>query len=130
MKKTIILNWKCFPADLKEAKFLLNEICRKEFSEKFEVVVCPPFVYLEKIGRQGIKTGAQNCFWEKEGPFTGEISPLMLKNLGCCFVLLGHSERKRLFGESERIVNRKLRAALVFGLNVLLFFGEENRYLF
>ncbi|MDP3093458.1 MAG: triose-phosphate isomerase family protein [bacterium] len=126
MKKYIIFNWKCNPSDWQEAKNLLTVIKSKpKFLKKYDVFVATPFVYLEKLAKEkGIKTCAQDCFWEQEGPFTGEVSPLMIKNLDCDYVLLGHSERKRIFGETERTINKKLKAVLDVGLCPILFFGE------
>ncbi|PIY90762.1 MAG: triose-phosphate isomerase [Candidatus Nealsonbacteria bacterium CG_4_10_14_0_8_um_filter_35_10] len=73
-----------------------------------------------------IKLGAQDCFWEKKGAYTGEISPTMLKDLGCQYVLLGHSERKRL-GETDEIINKKLKAALSAKLNPIFCLGETEK---
>ena len=127
MKKYIVFNWKCHPESLSQADRLLAYIRNKEFLKEFEAFVCPPFVFLEKLSEEPlIKTCAQDCFWQ-EGPFTGEVSPLMLKSVKCDYVILGHSERKRLFGEDEKTSNRKLKAVLAAKLTPLLFFGEEEK---
>ncbi|MCC6405631.1 MAG: triose-phosphate isomerase [Planctomycetes bacterium] len=93
-----------------------------------EVAVCPPFVYLDEIVRalagSKIRVGAQNCSDEVEGAFTGEISARMLKDVGVSLVVLGHSERRHLYGESDALINRKVRQALVAGLDVILCVGE------
>jgi triosephosphate isomerase len=108
MKPLIVANWKCNPPTLAEAKKLFNLIQRGIKNIKnLEVVICPPFLYLpELLARrkksQFLKFGAQNCFWEKAGPFTGEISPKMLRDLGIDYVIIGHSERKRLLKETMR----------------------------
>jgi len=129
MKKYIFLNWKCYPLSWKEAGKLLLPLRNKEFLKRYKLIICSPFIFLEKIKKDSkIDVCAQNCFWEtKGGPFTGEISPLMLKNINCNYVILGHSERKRLFNETEEIIRKKLKAALSAKLNVLLFFGESFR---
>jgi triosephosphate isomerase len=93
-----------------------------------EVLVAPPFTALhavaEAIRGSQIQLGAQNMHWEKEGAFTGEISPAMLRDAGCSHVILGHSERRQLFGETDEGVGRKARAALDHGLLPILCVGE------
>jgi len=127
MKKYIFFNWKCHPSSWKEAGKLLLPLRNKEFLKRYKLIICSPFIFLEKIKKDfKIDVCAQNCFWKAEGgPFTGEISPLMLKNIDCNYVILGHSERKRLFNETEEIIRKKLKVALSAKLNVLLFFGES-----
>jgi triosephosphate isomerase len=94
-----------------------------------EVVVMPPFTALAAVrgalpddGR--ISLGAQNCHWEKEGAFTGEVSPWMLVDVGCRYVLVGHSERRHLFGETDAMVNKRARGALAAGLHPVVCIGE------
>ena len=93
-----------------------------------EVVVCPPFTAIaavaDVLAGSPVGLGAQNCHWEPQGAFTGEISPSMLSELGCRLVLLGHSERRHVFHESDEEVNRKVTAALRHGLQPLLCVGE------
>jgi triosephosphate isomerase len=93
-----------------------------------DVLVCPPFPYLGVVGEairgSAVMLGAQNCFHEKEGAFTGEVCPAMLLDVGCRHVILGHSERRRLLGETDELVNKKVRCALGVGLRVILCFGE------
>ncbi len=93
-----------------------------------EVVVCPPFTSLfiasELLKETNIKLGAQNMFYEVEGAFTGEISPKMLKSVKCEYVILGHSERRRYFYETDEIVNKKVKKALEFGLKPIICIGE------
>ncbi len=94
-----------------------------------EIVLCPPFVHLEafkKWNNKKIKLGAQNMFPELKGSYTGEISPVMLKNLGCEYVIIGHSERKRYFSESNHEINLKLISALKNGLKPILCVGESR----
>ncbi len=130
MKPLIVANWKCNPITLKEAKKLFNLVKKgvKNFKNA-EVVICPPFLYISNLKSQNsnIKIGAQNCFWEQKGAFTGEVSPKMLKNLGCQYVIVGHSERRRNLNETDEMVNRKLKAALKENLRPILCVGNKNR---
>jgi triosephosphate isomerase len=120
MKKLIVANWKMNPLSLKEAKRILNF---KTFG-KNEVVICPPFPFIPFI-KKGIKTGAQDCFSEKKGSFTGEVSPFQLKNLGCSYVILGHSERRNYFKENDNTVNKKVKEALKAKLIPIICVGES-----
>ncbi len=121
-------NWKMNPLTPKEAKelFLLFEKKAKKV-KKVELVVCPPFVFLNLLKSKSIKLGAQNCFFEKQGAFTGEISPSMLKNLGAKYVILGHSERRKYFRESEQLIFKKVTAALKAKLVPILCVGETEK---
>ena len=97
-------------------------------STKVRVAVCPPAPYLARIAAavkgSAVDVGGQNC-WEKvEGAFTGEVSPRMLKDVGCRYVILGHSERRRIFKETDALINKKLALALAEGLEVILCIGE------
>ena len=96
--------------------------------ELVSVVLCPPFPYLalvsELLKDSCVALGAQNLFPEEEGAFTGEVSPTMLLDLGCRYVILGHSERRHVLGESDRFINQKVRVALATGLDVILCVGE------
>lgn len=93
-----------------------------------EVVLCPPFTALaavaEVLGNGPLRLGGQNCHWEASGPHTGEISPVMLAEVGCRYVLVGHSERRREMGETDQQVNLKVQAALAHGLTPILCVGE------
>src|SRR5207247_11152172 len=94
-----------------------------------EVVIVPPFTAIAKVtealGKERtIKVGAQNMYWEKNGPFTGEISAALLRDLFVHYVVLGHSERRRLFGETDEIVNQKVRAAHAAALRPIVCIGE------
>ncbi len=131
MKKYIVFNWKCNPEILVKAKQLFESAAKVVAGLKgVEVVICPPFPYISQLKTKDceLKIGAQNCFWKASGgPYTGEVSPLMLKNMGCEYVILGHSERKRVFGETEEVINKKLKAVLSVGLQPILFFGEMEQ---
>ncbi len=94
-----------------------------------ETVVCPPFISLAAVGEVLLAArtalGAQNCFFEPKGAFTGEVSPAMLADLGCRYVILGHSERRAHFGESDDLIARKVKAALAHNLVSILCVGES-----
>ena len=123
MKLLVVANWKCNPASFKEAQDIFKEIKKEAGLTKTEVVVCPPFVYLPVIGK-GLVLGAQDVFWENPptggGAYTGEISPAMLKNAGCRYVIVGHSERRRLFKETDEMTNKKVRAVLAKKMKPIL----------
>ena len=93
-----------------------------------DVAVCPPFTLLmglaKELERTPIKLGAQNVYCEPKGAFTGEIAPAMLVDAGCSHVIIGHSERRQVFGEPGALLNRKVRAALEAGLDVIYCVGE------
>jgi len=137
MKKLIVANWKMNPLTLREASVLFNFI--KNWTKKNVdilndciIVICPPFVYLESLfkllknknANLKIALGSQNVFWEERGAFTGEISPAMLKNVGCEYVIIGHSERRRILKESDEMINKKLKLAVKFKLKPILCIGE------
>jgi len=117
------------PPNQKEAKqlFYLKKNGLKNL-KNIEVVICPPFSYLSsfKFPVPNFQLGAQNCFWEQSGAFTGEISPLMLKNLECQYVIIGHSERRRILKETDEMINKKLKAVLEAGLKPILCIGETQ----
>ncbi len=131
MRKTIIAgNWKMYKT-IKEAIELANGLKRELFkinSEAVDVVLCPPFTSLsevsEVINETGILLGGQDLYWEDEGAFTGEVSGKMLKEAGCDFVIIGHSERRQFFGETNESVNRKIKAALANELTPIVCVGE------
>lgn len=93
-----------------------------------DLAVCPPFVYLEAVGRaiagSRVALGAQNMYHEPQGAFTGEISAAMLRDLGCRYVILGHSERRHVLGETDGQINKKVHAALGAGLTPIVCVGE------
>jgi triosephosphate isomerase (TIM) len=127
-------NWK-MNTDLTEARALAAALVdRIGDPGGVEVVICPPFTNLEAVhslvAGTPLALGAQDVFWEQKGAFTGEISPLMLRSVGAEYVIVGHSERRHVLGESSEIVNRKAKAALAGGLKIILAVGEteEERY--
>jgi triosephosphate isomerase len=93
-----------------------------------EVAVAPPYPSLDAVRKEiegsSIRLAAQNLFWEEKGAYTGEVSPLMLKDVGCEYVIIGHSERRQYFGETDEAVNRRLKAALRQGLKPIFCIGE------
>lgn len=112
MKPLIVANWKCNPTTLEEAK----KIFKKANFPGAEVVICPPFIYLSSLGAKG----AQDCFWEEKGAYTGEISPKMLRDLGVEYVIIGHSERRKYFKETDETINKKMKAVIKAGLKPIL----------
>lgn len=94
-----------------------------------DIAVCPPFIFLDRLAKilagSNIMLGAQNVFWEEKGAFTGEISPGMIKDAGCKWVIIGHSERRQYFGETDETVSKRIAAALNAGLNVIMCCGES-----
>jgi triosephosphate isomerase len=129
MRRPVIAgNWKMYKT-IGEAVDLVNGIKRAVYNiEEADIVVCPPFTALgevsELVENSNIGLGAQDVFWEKEGAFTGEVSCAMLKDAGCGYVIIGHSERRKLFGETNQGVNKKLKAALKEGLVPIVCVGE------
>jgi triosephosphate isomerase (TIM) len=129
-KKIIAGNWK-MNLDVRETELLMKGIVeRVKDVRDVEIVVCPPFTNLqtaaELLKGTDIGLGAQNMHWEKKGAFTGEISANMLLTLDCRYVILGHSERRTYFGETDESVARKVKAALESGLTPIVCVGETR----
>lgn len=126
--KYIIGNWKCNPANKIEAKKIFLGVQKGiKKNSKTTVAICPPACYLE-LAKEIIKNaafGAQNCHWQ-EGAFTGEISAAQLKSAGCKYVIVGHSERRHKFGETDGAINKKINAALAAGLTPIFCCGETR----
>jgi len=122
-------NWKMFKT-ISEGLALANEIRAGLAAQPVEVdvLVAPPITALTAVGENlsgsGVALGAQNMHFEREGAFTGEVSPIMLKDVGCSHVILGHSERRQQFGETDEGVGRKARTAFDHGLVPILCVGE------
>lgn len=128
MRKPVIIgNWK-MNKDLDEAKKLVKEIISEKLDNNVEKVVCVPFVYVTEVRKllegTDVGLGAQNMFFETKGAFTGEISPVMLKSCGVSYVILGHSERRTIFNETDEIINKKVKSALQYKLIPILCCGE------
>ena len=127
-QRFVIGNWKMY-TKASEAKLLASTLVKViNTIEKVNVIICPPFPYLSIVGKEikdsAIALGAQNIFPKNDGAFTGEVSPTMLIDLGCAYVILGHSERRQTLGESNAFINQKVLAALRSGLNVIFCIGE------
>ena len=128
MRKPIIAgNWKMNKTNA-EAEALINELKPLVARARAEVVVCVPYTYLTTVGKliEGTKIhlGAQNVSWAEKGAFTGEISADMLKELGVEYVIIGHSERRQYFGETDESVNKRVKQALAKGLKPIVCVGE------
>ena len=128
LRKAVIAgNWKMNKTPA-EASQLIDEMKPLVKDADCDVVICVPYVdlqtALEKTAGTNIKVGAENCHWAESGAFTGEISAKMLTSMGIDYVIIGHSERRTYFGESDETVNKRVRAALDAGMTVILCVGE------
>ncbi len=129
MRKPVIAgNWKMYKTRSETQATLRALRGEVDGEQRAEVVVCPPFTSLaaaaEVLAGSTIALGAQNCAWEDEGAFTGEVSPGMLLDCGCRYVILGHSERRQYFAESDEMIARKLAKVLSTPLTPILCVGE------
>ncbi len=121
-------NWKLFKT-IGEATALVNDLKPLVASTSgVEIVVAPVFTALSRVSEamagSNIHLAAQNCYWEEEGAFTGEVAPKLLKDAGCSHVIIGHSERRQYFGETDGTVNKKAKAAIAAGLTAIVCVGE------
>src|SRR5919106_5826864 len=128
-KKIVAANWKMNMTQSESEQFVQSFLRDIGEITDVEVVIIPPFTAIAKVsealGRaENIKVGAQNMYWEKSGPVTGEVSAPLLRDLFVHYVVLGHSERRTLFGETDEMVNRKLHAALEGKLHPIVCIGE------
>jgi len=127
-KKLIAANWKMYKTPDQTRAFFQDFLPLIAGHDRDEIVVCPPFVdlhaALDAAKGSRVAVGAQNVHWEKEGAYTGEISVGMLQALGCTHVIIGHSERRQYFGESDDTVNLRLKTALEAGLTPIVCVGE------
>ena len=127
-KKLIAGNWKMYKTPEQTALFFAHFLPLVADYDHVEIVVCPPFVDLhtaiDAASGSNVAIGAQNVHWEKEGAFTGEISAPMLTAIGVTHVIIGHSERRQYFNETDDTVNRKLETALEAGLTPIVCVGE------
>ena len=132
MRKPFIAgNWKMNMTHLEAAAFMEDFKYKYENKNDCEIAICAPFTDLRSIrtiiedDNLDIKLGAQNMFYKESGAYTGEVSPKMLKTLGVDYVVLGHSERREIFGEKNEEVNKKVKAAFNFGLKPIMCIGEK-----
>lgn len=127
MRRPLIAgNWK-MNLNKQESILLAKSLCQN--GDAFaDILVCPPYVYLDAVNQvcmgSAIQIGSQDAYFEGNGAFTGEISVAMLKDVGCKFVILGHSERRHIMGEQDDLINKKLHAILAAGLTPILCVGE------
>ncbi len=142
MRKPIIAaNWKMFKTIGEAREFVAQFVPLVADVSDVDIVLCPPFTALSAVGEavkgSNVRLGAQDIFWKEQGAYTGEVSPLMLKDVGCDYVIVGHSERRgrfgkaefsaelaRVFGDNDATVNVKAHAALAHGLTPILCVGE------
>jgi triosephosphate isomerase len=133
-KPMIAGNWKMYKT-LAEAVTLAQGITDllgddESLSDQVEAVVCPPFVDLKSVStviefdKSALKLAAQDVYWEEEGAFTGEVSPQMLASVGCAYCVIGHSERREMFGETDETVNKKAKALFSAGITPIMCCGE------
>jgi triosephosphate isomerase len=127
-KKLIAANWKMYKNPAQTQEFFSHFLPLVYGHERDEIVVCPPYIdlraALESAEGSAVAVGAQNLYWKDEGAFTGEISCPMLVAIGCTHVIIGHSERRQYFGETDDTVNLKLKAALEHDLTPIVCVGE------
>ncbi|MEK7660317.1 MAG: triose-phosphate isomerase [Patescibacteria group bacterium] len=135
MQKYVIGNWKLHPRSIRDALRIVQKVAGGTLPTRVNVWLAPPAPFLESAIRAAKKSavgrrfrfGGQYAFQEHEGAFTGAVSGSMLKSLGATFVIVGHSERRAYFGETDAIVNTQLRAAIKSGLTAVLCVGERTR---
>jgi triosephosphate isomerase (TIM) len=129
MRKPVIAgNWKLYKTTGDAVALVTGLIPMVKETKRVEIVVAPVFTALTSVNNaiagSNIMLSAQNCFWQEEGAFTGEVSPKLLIDAGCSHVIIGHSERRQFFGETDQTVNKKIKAALTAGLTVIFCIGE------
>jgi triosephosphate isomerase len=131
MDPIIAGNWK-MNKDPVESRALVQQLLELTGDVKNrEIIIIPPFTSLSAVAEltrtSRVKLGAQNMYWERSGAYTGEISGIFLKSLGCDYVLIGHSERRHIMGETDEMINKKLKAALEIGLISIFCCGETEK---
>lgn len=129
MKRPFIAaNWKMYKTVFETEEYIKNFLPLVDGIKDRDIVLCIPFTSLYVASKllmsSNVKLGAQNMYIEEKGAYTGEISPLMLKDLGCSYVILGHSERRKYFGERDDFINRKVVTAIKYGLTPIVCIGE------
>jgi len=128
-KPFIAANWKMNKTLVETQEFISKFIPEVKEKSDVDIAIAPPFIYLtvaaEKLKNTNVVLAAQDVFYEEKGAYTGEISPLMLVDIGCQYVIVGHSERRQHFNETDDIINRKMKAAKKAGLGIILCIGES-----
>ena len=129
MRKPVIAgNWKLYKTVIEAVDMVSSLIPMVKNNGDVDIIAAPVFTALTSVRKviagSNIMLSGQDCFWEEEGAFTGEVSPKLLKDAGCSHVIIGHSERRQFFGETDETVNKKTKAALTAGLTVLFCIGE------
>ena len=126
--KLIAGNWKMYTTSAAAEELAAAVAAGAPADPNIRLAVCPPSIWLTRVAAvlkgTAVSLGGQNCHFEKEGAFTGELAPAMLLDAGCQYVILGHSERRHGFGETDELLNRKTKAALAAGLQVIFCIGE------
>jgi triosephosphate isomerase len=122
-------NWKMYKTPAETKDFFSKFVPLVAQTKGVDIAICPPFVNIaaavEAAAGSNVCVGGQNCYWQnKEGAFTGEVTPAMLKAAGCCYVIIGHSERRQFFGETDETVLKRTKAALEAGLKPIVCVGE------
>lgn len=130
VKKLVVGNWKMNPVSLEEARKIVGGVKRAiKNSRKTDVVFCPPFVYLSPIGnlmKGNLFLGAQNANSETAGPYTGEVGHMQLPQFGVKYVIVGHSERRKM-GETDEVINKKVQSVVSLGVTAIVCVGESHR---
>ncbi len=132
-KNIIVANLKMYLSLAGEVERWLENFSKAKKDLKLkntELVICPPAIFLDQFSKKNksktIFVGAQNCVWENKGAFTGEISPTMLSSSGIKYVILGHSERRKYFGENDEMISQKISAVLRAGIKPIICIGEDG----
>jgi len=130
MKKNLIAgNWKMYKTPSESISFVSSLIKNLKNYDDRDVLICPPFTSLFPVSQiikdSYVKLGAQNVYFENEGAYTGEISPLMLKDVGVEYVICGHSERRNIFKETDEVINKKVKKVAEIGMKPILCVGEK-----
>lgn len=130
-KPFIAGNWKMFKTGIEAVKTAEKLVTLLSQYTDVDVMIAPAYIALAQVNEavkgSPVMLGAQNLFWEKEGAYTGEISPEMIVSAGCKYVIIGHSERRQFFGETDETVNKKIKAAISYNLKPVFCIGESEK---